>query len=125
MPLQLNEKERLFINDFPGKVRRFSDDHREYIVRWVTSSTRKLHPASDCLRGVGYRIKPMPIETRSDNNQWSVFLADRSGERLRVYERIYDNYGNSWTDVSAWYWAALLGKSRGPWWSVTIAEKDR
>jgi hypothetical protein len=40
-----------------------------------------------------------------------------------VYERIYDVAGNSWSDVSAWYWAALLGKSAGPWWSVVIAEK--
>ena len=46
-------------------------------------------------------------------------------ETLRVYERIYDDHSNTWTDTSAWYWSALLGNTTGPWWSVTIAEKIR
>jgi hypothetical protein len=25
-------------------------------------------------------------------------------------------------DASSWYWAALLGKSSGPWWAVTTIE---
>ncbi|MCI0665355.1 MAG: hypothetical protein L0220_30200 [Acidobacteria bacterium] len=28
----------------------------------------------------------------------------------------------NWTDVSSWYWSAMLGRSCGPWWVVTIAE---
>ena len=48
-PLPLSEKERLFAGDFPGRIQRFSDGRREYILRWLFSPTRKLHPASDFL----------------------------------------------------------------------------
>lgn len=122
-PLPLSEKERLFASEFPGRIQRFSDGRREYILRWLFNPTRKLHPASDCLRGVGFSINPLPLATLSGEAKWSQFQASRGEESLRVYERIYDNAGNSWSDVSAWYWAALLGKSAGPWWSVVIAEK--
>lgn len=122
-PLPLSEKERLFAGDFPGRIQRFSDGRREYILRWLFNPTRKLHPASDCLRGVGFSISPLPLATRLGEAKWSQFQARRGEDSLRVYERIYDDAGNSWSDVSAWYWAALLGKSSGPWWSVVIAEK--
>ncbi len=122
-PLPLTEKERLFVRDFPGRIQRFSDGRHEYILRWVFSPTRKLHPASDCLRGVGFSITPMPLATRSGEAKWSQFQASRGEDSLLVYEHIYDTAGNSWSDVSSWYWAALLGKSAGPWWSVVIAEK--
>jgi hypothetical protein len=26
-----------------------------------------------------------------------------------------------WTDASSWYWAAILGRTRGPWLAVTVA----
>jgi hypothetical protein len=49
--------------------------------------------------------------------------ATRNGRTMRVRERIYDDAGHNWTDVSAWYWAALFGGD-GPWWAVTVAEVD-
>ena len=40
------------------------------------------------------------------------------------YVGIYSARGDqSWTDVSSWYWQALLGKTHGPWWAVTVTEK--
>jgi hypothetical protein len=48
--------------------------------------------------------------------------AERGAERLRIRERIIDAGGATWTDISSWYWAALLGRSRGPWWAVTVIE---
>ena len=45
--------------------------------------------------------------------------AARPGETFDVCERIFDHDGNAWTDVSAWYWAATMGQSAGPWWAVT------
>ena len=122
--LPLTDRESLFLQYFPGGIGRFTDGQREIIIRWLTSPTRKFHPASDCFRGIGYSIEPLPIETRADNSQWSVFRARKNKKILRVYERIYDLRGNSWTDVSSWYWAALLGKSEGPWWSVAVAEME-
>lgn len=32
-----------------------------------------------------------------------------------------DAQGGGFTDASAWYWAALLGQSQGPWQAITIA----
>ncbi|MEW6730399.1 MAG: hypothetical protein AB1489_03570, partial [Acidobacteriota bacterium] len=53
--------------------------------------------------------------------RWGAFKASGGKETLTVYERIYDQNGNGWTDVSAWYWAAILGKTESPWWAITIA----
>jgi len=49
------------------------------------------------------------------------FNAARDGRQLRVCERIVDAAGVSFTDTSAWYWNAALGRSRGPWLAVTRA----
>lgn len=121
--LPLSERERRFGSDFPGRIARFTDGNREVIVRWVTEATRKLHPASDCFEGIGYRVRPLPLRVDEAGARWGGFTATRGGEKLRVYERIYSETG-SWTDVSAWYWAAAGQKTAGPWWAVTVAEKE-
>ena len=122
--LPLSERERRFGSDFPGRIARFTDGQREVIIRWVTEPTRKLHPASDCFEGIGYRVQPIPLRVDETGARWGGFTATRGGEKLRVYERIYADGGGSWTDVSAWYWAAAGEKSAGPWWAVTVAEKE-
>jgi hypothetical protein len=53
---------------------------------------------------------------------WGAFEATRGPERVIVKERITDESGKYWTDVSAWYWAALLGQTDGPWWAYTVVE---
>ena len=40
---------------------------------------------------------------------------------LQWLRGIVDAQGASFTDASAWYWAALLGQSQGPWQAVTVA----
>ena len=122
--LPLTEREERFGDDFPGRVGRFTDGRRELVVRFVTSATRKLHPASDCFAGIGYRVRPLPLKVDAAGARWSSFTAERGGERLRVYERIYADAGGAWEDVSAWYWAALGGGDAGPWWAVTVAERE-
>jgi len=122
--LPLTKLEQRFMAGFPGRLARFSDGKREIVIRWVTHETRKLHPAADCFKGVGYTVTPLPLWTDSENARWGSFAATRKGETLRVYERIYDEAGNSWTDVSSWYWAAFFGETSGPWWAITIAEKS-
>lgn len=129
--LSLTERERRFAQDFPGRLARFTDGEREIIVRWVTQPTRTLHPAADCFRGVGYAIEPQPLRVDEAQERWGSFTAVRNAERLRVYERIYSANGvasevsnRSWSDVSSWYWAALLGRTHGPWWAITVAEQD-
>ncbi|HEU4710156.1 MAG TPA: hypothetical protein VFS76_01260 [Pyrinomonadaceae bacterium] len=123
-PLQLTERELRFGKDFPGHIGRFTDGRREVIIRWVYEATRKLHPASDCFEGVGFSVRPLPLHVDADGARWSSFIATRGNERLRVRERIYTDTGESWSDVSSWYWAALQETSDGPWWAITVAEHE-
>lgn len=122
--LPLSEREARFGGDFPGRIARFTDGRRELIVRFVTDATRKLHPASDCFAGIGYRIRPLPLKVDEAGLRWGSFTAERGDEKFRIYERIYADTGRSWEDVSAWYWAAVNGESSGPWWAVTVAESE-
>jgi hypothetical protein len=123
--LPLSEREERFGREFPGRTARFTDGRREIIIRWVTEPTRKLHPASDCFEGLGYSVKPSALRVDAQGSRWASFTAVRGDERLGVYERIYTERGDGWTDVSAWYWSALGEKSVGPWWAVTVAEREQ
>ena len=120
--LGLSEREKFFLDDFPGQIGRFTDGNREIVIRRVTEATRKLHPASDCFEAVGYNVTPLPVKLDGNDKRWSCFSAERSGDKLRVCERLEDGQGGEWTDVSSWYWAAW-GKS-GEWWAYTVAETD-
>jgi len=121
--LPLSAREKRFYRDFPGRVARFSDGSRQIILRWVKRPTRKLHPAADCYKGLGFRIAPRTITIDKANIRWGAFMVDKPGDRMQVRERIHDQRGNSWTDVSSWYWAALFAPGNGPWWAVTVARR--
>ncbi len=136
-PLALTPPETRFAGTFPGTMARFTDGSREILFRRVTRPTRKLHPASDCLRASGYTVTPLPAETAGPGRTWSRLAATRKGERLEVRELVVagdgtaagtsalEGAGNAetWTDVSAWYWNALWGRSAGPWTAVTISRR--
>lgn len=122
--LPLNAIEKTFASDFPGRIARFSDGEREIIVRWVTEGTRKLHPSSDCFQGLGYTVKPLAVHRDQNGSLWASFAATKGDERLLVYERINSDSGETWTDVSAWYWSALRHNGNGSWWAITVAEKQ-
>ncbi|MCI0530252.1 MAG: hypothetical protein L0Y56_22640 [Nitrospira sp.] len=122
--LPLSEREKRFDTGFPGRIAKFTDGTREFVIRWVTQETRKLHPSSDCFKGLSYFIQPMPVRVDTNQNRWGCFEAIRGTEKFHVCERIYDGAGNTWTDVSTWYWAAFLGKTHGPWWAITVAENQ-
>jgi len=121
--LELTERERVFMQDFPGETRRFTDGRREIIIRHITEATRKLHPSADCLAAIGYAIKPLPLKIDEQNQKWACFTADREKESLRVCERIYTDSGENWTDVSSWYWSAIGGGNKD-YWAITVAETN-
>ena len=120
--VSLSEREKFFKRGFPGDIARFSDGQREIVMRWVKTPTRKLHPASDCFRAIGYKIKHLPHRIDLTGVAWGCFRATRSAESLRVCEKIFDESGASWTDTSSWFWSAILKKTQGPWWAITVAE---
>lgn len=119
--LRLSPVEQRFAAQFPGQIGRFSDGSRNIILRVAQQPTRLLHPAADCFRGLGYRLDTPKVAQDGSGTTWSCFLARKDGRALRVCERIYDAAGNSWTDVSSWYWAALVGRTQAPWFALTVA----
>lgn len=124
-PLPLSAVEKRFAMDFPGAIARFADGDSVVTLRHVTRATRKLHPASDCYRGLGYTVTREHLRQRQDamarHAMQHCFTASKPGIRLQVCEFIQDRNGKSFTDTSAWYWAALTGQSQGPWQAVTTA----
>ena len=123
-PLALSDVERRFAQGFPGKIVRLTNDREMLIWRHVTRPTRMLHPAADCYRALGWRIRDEQLEQMRDGQQdkrWRCFVAEHGSVRLRVCERIEDSAGQGFTDASAWYWAAVTGQSAGPWQAVTVA----
>lgn len=121
--LALTEQERGFNTGFPGKIARFAAGDQEVVIRLISQPSRKLHPSADCLRGAGYRITPQPAQRDRDRELWGCVLAEKVDQRLRVCEQIKGSNGGRWYDVSSWYWAALLGRTSGPWWAVTVAKR--
>ncbi len=121
-PLALSEVEHRFAQHFPGAIARMTDGEQMFVLRQVNAPTRMLHPAADCYRALGYRIEQARLERDAQARLWRCFHAQRShGQTLRVCERIVDASGASFTDTSAWYWAAASGHSQGPWEAVTVA----
>ncbi len=115
----LSEQERQFQVNFPGKIDKYGDGQTQLILRRVYLPTRQLHPIIDCLRGEGYRLISESISKDSDNIYWNELLVEINGHRFLVNERILDETGSSWVHVSDWYWASLLGQTKGPWLSIT------
>jgi hypothetical protein len=122
-PLALSPVEQRFAAQFPGRIARFAAaDGSELVLRDVNRPTRMLHPAADCWRGIGWRIEATRLERDDDALLWRCFEATKDGQRVRVCERIVDAQGQAFTDTSAWFWAASLHKSSGPWQAITRVE---
>lgn len=120
--LPLTDREKTWHENFPGRIGRFTDGEHEIIIRWTVRPTRKLHLAESCLKGSGYVVQPQGLVEDRQGSYWSRHLAQQKGKQtLEIRERISDEQGNSWSDVSSWFWAAMLKKSQGPWWAVTIS----
>lgn len=121
-PLALSAVEQRFAEDFPGQLGRFTDGQRSIVLRQVLRPTRKLHPAEDCFRALGYRIEQTQLRQRvGGQGLQRCFVVTREGVRLQVCDYIEDAAGQSFSDTSAWYWSALSGRSAGPWLAVTLA----
>ena len=120
-PLALGAVEARFASHFPGRIARLTDEQSVLVWRDVTAPTRMLHPAADCYRGLGYRVADARLERDAGGLLWRSFVATREGRRIRVAERIVGRDGSAFTDASAWFWAARLGHSQGPWQAITVA----
>ncbi|HEX8240640.1 MAG TPA: hypothetical protein VF574_12950 [Allosphingosinicella sp.] len=115
-------EDRLLASGFPGHVARFSDGRRQIVLRQVAAPTRRLHPARDCFRAVGYAIGPSAMRVGPGGRPASCFTAARGGRVLRVCEQVRGPDGRSWPDISSWYWSALAGTASGPWLAALTVE---
>lgn len=123
-PEALTAREVEFARTFPGAMGTFSDGQRCIVMRWLDKPSRQLHPIETCFKGQGYGIKPEPLFVDEAGACWGVFRATRGAEALWVRTRIYDGQGGCWQDMSSWFWAAAFRKSPGPWWAVTVVERE-
>lgn len=121
-PQALGPVEQRFAERFPGTIARLTDGHQTLVLRSVQAPTRMLHPAADCYRALGYRVEQPRLVRDAKERRWRCFAAKRSGgQPLEVCERIVGADGVAFTDSSAWYWAAVSGRSAGPWQALTLA----
>jgi len=118
-----DEMTREFGREFPGRIGFFTNGREQICLRWVAHETRQLHSSSDCYRGLGYSIRSQPPMRGNDGSWWTCFEAEKGSVKLLVKERISDSAGNSWDDVSGWYWSALLQQCKPPWWAVTVVRR--
>ena len=116
-----NELEQVFAKDFPGRIGRFRAGGRQVILRWTTHATHRVHGSVYCLRAAGWNIEPYP-QDRGDDGVWSVFRATRASDSLTVREQVRCADGTNFPDVPTWFFHAILGRSHGPWWIVTVAD---
>ena len=119
----LTSKEAEFYRSFPGEIARFSDGKQQIIFRWIDEPTQHLHPAATCFQGQGFVIQLMDGLVDERGSHWGVFRAIRGEESFVVREQVYTN-SETWSDISAWYWSATLGRTSGPWCAVMVATPD-
>ncbi len=120
IPIAETEAQKRFAEEFPGKIKAFTNGKQTILLRWVAHPTRQLHSSSDCYRGLGFSVKWLPMLIDKDGSRWSTFEADKATEQLVIRERITDSKNASWSDVSSWYWAATMQRTHAPWWAATV-----
>lgn len=124
--LSLNEAEENFYRNFPGTIAVYEAGYDKLIVRRVNRATRKLHPASHCLRAEGFGIGEETVEEDGKGGRWLSYAITRNGEISHVKEHITcPASGRSWPEISAWFWHAFLRPGEGPWEAVTVISKGR
>jgi hypothetical protein len=123
-PLALSDVEARFAARFPGAIARFATDDATWILRRVERPTRMLHPAADCYRGLGYRVRNERLSVGLSGLQ-RCFIARATATSSGSASGSSMPTALSFTDTSAWYWSSLLGRSRGPWLATTRAAPAR
>lgn len=119
--IALSPAEEKFYSDFPGSIAVYEGGDFKLTLRHVTRATRKLHPASHCLRAEGFSIGVKKIRSDDHGNRWLSYTATHNGTAWTVRERIRPaDGGRQWEEISAWYWSALFHPQDGPWVAETV-----
>ncbi|HUR29687.1 MAG TPA: hypothetical protein VM509_15965 [Planctomycetota bacterium] len=126
VPSATSEIEIAWLASFPGRIGRFSDGERLWILRQTAQPTLRLHSSARCLRAAGWEVEPAHALRDAEGRIWSAYVARRSNLRALVRERVASTATSaSWPDVDAWRWDAWLGRDPGPWCAYTSIEMQR
>lgn len=119
-PLEIDQR---FASNFPGQMARFRGTGGSQILfRRTDRATRQLHPSLHCYRAAGYRIHPLPARRDAAQTLWTRYQVEKNGKIQIIEEQIRSlSTGQTWPDVSAWYWQALTRQDPGPWLAITRA----
>ncbi len=119
--IPLSFLEENFYQNFPGSIAIYESAEFKLIVRQVNRATRKLHPASHCLRAEGFRIGEKKVTNDKNGGNWLIYSIARDSEQFQVRERIAcPSSEEAWAEITAWYWHAFFNPSTGPWEAVTV-----
>lgn len=125
-PLQASAPSPLeapWLEKFPGRVGRFTDGERLWILRQTDEPTLALHSSARCLRAAGWELEPARAERDQAGRIWSACRARKDDRTIFVRERVESFSTNaSWPDVDAWRFDAWLGRDPGPWCACTSIE---
>ena len=123
VPLQkIRYVDERFSDQFPGALVRFRAGPEEVLLRRVEQPTRSLHPGEVCYRAAGYTVIPGPPSRDAEGRLWTTYTVKRDGGVTFIREQVRSlGSGQTWSEVTSWYWAALLGQDPGPWLAVTVA----
>lgn len=103
----------------PEVVRNFPWAGGQAVLMRTEAPTRRLHPAADCYRGLGYRVTPLPAHRDPRGRVWGGCRAELPGRPpVFLRELVWSQAGPSYPDPGSWYWSALLGQDPGPWWAL-------
>ncbi len=121
--IPLSPAEKNFYGNFPGSIAVYESADFKLIVRQVNRATRKLHPASHCLRAEGFRIGEKKVVKENRHHRLS-YPATRGGDTFLVTEHITcPSNDRNWAEISAWFWHAFFHPGDGPWEAVTVISK--
>ncbi|MEQ1895132.1 MAG: hypothetical protein ABL998_21545, partial [Planctomycetota bacterium] len=108
---------------FPGRIGRFDDGERLWILRQVANATLALHSSARCLVAAGWSVEPAEAWRDAEGRTWSSCRARLGARTALVRERVASHATDaSWPDVDAWRFDAWLGRDPGPWCAFTSIE---
>jgi hypothetical protein len=123
VPAAISELEAPWLARFPGRIGRFSDGERLWILRLTAQPTLQLHSSARCLRAAGWQVDTASAHRDAQGRIWSRYSARMGERRLSVSERVQSSATDaSWPDLDAWRWDAWLGRDPGPWCAYTSIE---
>jgi len=122
-PLALSEVELRFARHFPARSRAMTDGRQVLVLRTVDQPTRMLHPAADCYRGLGDRVRDEQLEGRTDQarRRQAINAVAAVAARCACVNALKTRRARALPIRPPGTGHRLPGESTGPWKAITVA----